>query len=83
MAKAKVVVTLETTTLDRIDRLVQEARYPNRSRAIEAAIQAQLARLERRRLAEECAKLDPAEERLLAEEGLDTDLKACPPYRGG
>ena len=66
MAKTKVAVTLDTQTLRRVDRLVRDARYPNRSQAIEAAVAEQLERLEGRRLAEECAKLDPAAERALA-----------------
>ena len=80
MPKAKVAVTLDTTTLDRLDRLVRGARYPNRSQAIEAAVAAQLGRLERRRLAEECAKLDSKAERRLAEEGLGADTAAWPEY---
>lgn len=80
MPKAKVAISLDTGTLRRVDRLVRDARYPNRSQAIEAAVAAQLDRLERRRLIEECAKLDPAEERALAEEGLDDDVAAWPEY---
>ena len=76
--KAKVAISLDTRTLRRVDRLVRDARYPNRSQAIEAAVAAQLDRLERRRLIEDCAKLDPAEERALAEEveGLNEILGA-------
>src|SRR5262249_444344 len=70
MAKAKVAVTLDRETLRRVDRLVQDAHYPNRSQAIEAAVTAHLERLEHRRLADECAKLDPVAERAMAEEGL-------------
>jgi hypothetical protein len=62
------------------DRLVRDARYPSRSQAFEAAVAAQLARLERPRLAEECARLDPAHERALAEEGLNADVAAWPEY---
>ena len=80
MAKAKVAVTLDTRTLRRVDRLVRDARYPNRSQAIEAAVAEQLDRLERRRLVEECAKLDPAAERAMAEEGLGTDTAGWPEY---
>ena len=80
MAKTKVAVTLDTQTLRRVDRLVRDARYPNRSQAIEAAVATQRERLERRRLAEECAKLDPAAERALAEEGLSADVTAWPEY---
>ncbi len=80
MAKTKVAVTLDTDTLRRVDRLVRDARYPNRSQAIEAAITGQLDRLERRRLAEECAKLDPAAEQALADEGLGLDEASWPEY---
>lgn len=44
--------------------------YPNRSQAIEAAVAEALARRSRTRLAAECAKLDPDEERALGEEAL-------------
>jgi metal-responsive CopG/Arc/MetJ family transcriptional regulator len=78
MAKTKVAVTLDTSTLHRLDRLVREARYPNRSQAIEAAVTGQLDRLEHRRLAEECAKLDGAAERALAEKGSGADVGSWP-----
>jgi metal-responsive CopG/Arc/MetJ family transcriptional regulator len=80
MAKTKIAITLDSRILHRVDRLVRKARYPNRSQAIEAAVTEQLARLERRRLAEECAKLDPAAERAMAEEGLSTDVGEWPEY---
>jgi hypothetical protein len=37
-----------------------------------------LQRIERSRLAQECAKLDPAFEKALAEEGLSEELKEWP-----
>lgn len=80
MSKTKVAVTLDTRTLRRVDRLVRDERFPNRSQAIEAAVTGQLDRLERRRLAEECAKLDPAAEQALADEGLGVDEGSWPEY---
>lgn len=80
MAKTKVAVTLDTRTLQRVDRLVRDARYPNRSQAIEAAVNGQLDLLDRRRLAEECAKLDPAAEQALANEGVGVDEDSWPEY---
>jgi Arc/MetJ-type ribon-helix-helix transcriptional regulator len=68
MPKTKVAVTLDSALLDRVDDLVARARFRNRSQAIETALAEKLARLTRTRLAEECAKLDPAEERRLADE---------------
>jgi Arc/MetJ-type ribon-helix-helix transcriptional regulator len=70
MAKTKVALTLDATLLDRVDDLVAHQRFRNRSQAVEAALAEKLARLARTRLAEECAKLDPAEEQQLAGEGL-------------
>ena len=80
MAKTKVAITLGSQTLRRVDRLVRDARYPNRSQAIEAAVAAQLERLEHRRLADECAKLDPAVERAMADAGLGLDAAGWPEY---
>lgn len=54
--------------------------FPNRSRAVRAALEDKLARLKRTRLAVECAKLDPRAEAALAEEGFDTELEQWPEY---
>jgi len=80
MARAKVAISLDEATLARLDRLVRQAVFPNRSRAIQQAVDEKLARLEGGRLACECAKLDPAFERALAEEGLSEDLSRWPEY---
>lgn len=80
MAKSKVAVSLEESLLDRLDRLVKEAVFPNRSQAIQVAVEEKLERLERTRLGRECAKLDPDFERALAEEGLSEDLSEWPEY---
>jgi Arc/MetJ-type ribon-helix-helix transcriptional regulator len=80
MAKTKVALTIDTELLDRVDHLVARQRFPNRSQAIETALAEKLARLARTRLAEECAKLDPAEEQQLAEEGLAASGESWPEY---
>ncbi len=80
MGKAKIAITLTDRTLDRIDRLVRDRAYPNRSQAIEDAVAEKLDRLERSRLARECAKLDPEHEKALAEEGLTEDAGEWPEY---
>jgi len=74
MARSKVAISLDESTLGRLDQLVKKQVFPNRSQAIEEAVAEKLARLERSRLAQECAKLDPAFEKALAEEGLSEDL---------
>jgi Arc/MetJ-type ribon-helix-helix transcriptional regulator len=80
MSKAKVAVTLDSELIDRVDRLVKAAQFPNRSQAIEIALAEKLERLDRGRLARECAKLDPNEERALADEGLSADRASWPEY---
>lgn len=80
MARSKVAISLDESTLDRLDRLVKKQVFPNRSQAIEEAVAEKLARLERSRLAQECAKLEPAFEKAIAEEGLSEDLTEWPEY---
>jgi len=80
MAKTKVAVTLDTSLVKELDQFVAQRRFANRSQAIEGAIAEKLARLARTRLARECAKLDPDEERALAEEGLAGGAETWPEY---
>lgn len=80
MSKLKVAITLEAALLDQVDTLVRERRFPNRSQAIETALAEKLVRLSRARLARECEKLDPVQERRFAEEGLGEDLESWPAY---
>ena len=53
-----------------LDRGVLQGRYPNRSRALQSAVDLLVEREKRSRLARELAKLDRGEEQRLAEEGL-------------
>ncbi len=80
MARAKVAISLDENTLNRLDRLVRAHQFPNRSQAIQEAVEEKISRLDRSRLARECAKLDPAIEKALAEEGLSDDLAKWPEY---
>lgn len=80
MSRSKIAITLDDAALRGVDRLVAARVFPNRSRAIEAAVADKLARLKRTRLARESVKLDPAYERSLAEEGLSADLLEWPEY---
>ena len=80
MAKTKIAVTLDGAALVRLDRLVDAGVFPNRSQGIEAALLEKLDRLEHRRLAVECAKLDISAEQALADEGLQADAAAWPTY---
>jgi metal-responsive CopG/Arc/MetJ family transcriptional regulator len=70
MSTDKVAITMDHELLKRLDRLVAEKRFANRSRAIQEAVREKLSRLDRSRLAREAAKLDRHFEQRLAEEGL-------------
>ena len=80
MGRSKVAISLDVSTLNRLDKLVRKQVFPNRSQAIQEAVAEKLARLEKSRLARECAKLNPAFEKALAEEGLSEDLAEWPEY---
>ena len=80
MAASKIAITIEESTLTRLDRLVREKKYPNRSRAIQEALEEKMEKIEQRRLIEECSKLDPDEEKAFAEEGLGFEVDQWPEY---
>jgi metal-responsive CopG/Arc/MetJ family transcriptional regulator len=80
MPKMKVAVTLRAELVERVDELVVQQRFRNRSQAIEAALAEKLQRLGRNRLAVECSRLDRKEEKALAEEGLTGSLETWPEY---
>ena len=80
MAASKIAITLDNNMLKRLDILVKSKFFPNRSRAIQEAVAEKLTRLEKSRLAQECAKLDPDFEQSLAEEGFTSELEEWPEY---
>ena len=80
MSSAKIAITIDQTLLERLDRFVEARQFPSRSRALQDALRDKLDGLDRGRLARECAKLDKAEERALAEEGMATELEQWPEY---
>lgn len=80
MAAMKVAVTIDSKLLAELDRLVAQQVFPNRSKAIQEALMDKLGRMRRQRLARESAKLNPADEQALAEEGFDEDMAQWPTY---
>src|SRR6184192_3373814 len=81
VSAAKVAITIEEELLKRVDRMVQQRRFPNRSRAIQEAVREKLERMDRGRVARYCAKLNRALEQKMAEEGLAGDLEEWPLLR--
>jgi metal-responsive CopG/Arc/MetJ family transcriptional regulator len=80
MAASKIAITLENDMVKKLDMLVKSKFFPNRSKAIQEAVEEKLKRIEKRRLAQECAKLDPEFEQSLAEEGFASELEEWPEY---
>lgn len=80
MATQKIAITMEKKLVDRIDRLVEMHMFPNRSRAIQEAVAEKVLKLDKTRLARECAKMDPVHEQSLAEEGMSAELESWPEY---
>ena len=68
MAAAKVAITIDQQLLRLVDRWVRQGRYTNRSQAIQSAVREKWERWKRSRLADEVKRLNPKEERMLAEE---------------
>ena len=80
MSTSKVAVTIDRRLLERLDALVKKRAFPNRSKAIQLAVQEQIARLDHSRLARECAKLDSRAEQAMADQGLERDHDQWPEY---
>ena len=80
MSTTKIAITIEENLLEKLDRLVKSKVFPNRSKAFQKAVEEKIARLDRSRLARECAKLDKKNERSLAEEGFEIESDQWPKY---
>lgn len=73
MPTAKIAISIEPDALRELDSLVEQGVYPSRSRLIQTAVAEKLRKIRRTRLAEECAKLDPDDERAAAEEWMTSE----------
>lgn len=80
MTVAKIAISIDNNLLKKLDELVDRNMFDNRSQAIQSAVEAQVIQLSHARLARECEKLDPAEEQVIAEEGLQWDVKEWPEF---
>ncbi len=80
MAATKVAITIDSSLLAELDRLVAQQVFANRSKAIQEALADKLARMRRQRLARESAKLSPVDEQIMAEEQMQQDMEQWPEY---
>jgi len=76
----KIAISIDKRVLNRIDRLVENRIFTNRSRAIQTAIEEKISKLDKSRLAIESTKLNKAEEQQLSEESSRTNLTEWPEY---
>ena len=80
MPTSKIGITIDENLLKQLDLMVKSRVFPNRSKAIQDAVADKLKRLNRTRLAQECAKLDPDYEQKMAEEGIFVEIDQWPEY---
>ncbi len=79
-ATTKIAISIDKQVLNRIDKLVKNKIFANRSRAIQTAIEEKISKIDKSRLAIESSKLNKAEELQISEEGLKADLREWPEY---
>ena len=80
ITKAKIAITVSPLVLNRLDAWVKSEHYASRSEAIEQAVEAQLQRLERTRLAAQCALLNLDEEQAMADRVLAAGTALWPAF---
>ena len=80
MSTVKVAISLEQGLLLELDQMVKKNVFPNRSKAIQKAVEEKISRINRIRLAKECAKLDSKFEQALADEGMSMEIEEWPEY---
>ena len=80
MTRAKIAITIEQGTLSKIDQLIANSVYKNRSQLIQESVNSILMKIEKTRLAQELSKISIEEEQALAEEGIEGDFSEWPEY---
>ena len=64
MGTTKIAISIDKQLVRKLDRMVRNRVFPNRSKAIQEAVEEKIIRIDKSRLARECAKLDPTFEKL-------------------
>lgn len=80
MDSAKITISISHILLQSLDNLVNNRIFLSRNEAIQRALQEKIARIQKNRLALECAKLNTDEEQALADVGLTDESEQWPPY---
>ena len=80
MGKSMITITMDDAVLETLDRLVEDAVYPDRDLAIQEALEYKLKIMDKSALKRELAKMDPEFEQRMADEFLPRDLSEWPEY---
>jgi metal-responsive CopG/Arc/MetJ family transcriptional regulator len=80
MSIVKVTVSIEAELLKKVDYLVKTKVFPNRSQAIQIAVQEKVSKIDQNRLERECKKLDKAQEQAMADFGLASEVSEWQEY---
>ena len=80
MSTVKIAISIEKQLVKRVDQMVQNRVFPNRSKAFQIALEEKIIRIDKSRLAVECNKLDMNKEQKLANEGIKGDFEEWPEY---
>ncbi len=80
MSKAIIVIALDQQLLGELDVLAKQKRFPNRSKAIQTALENKISKDEANRFAKECTKFDAEIEQNLAEEDMTIALETWAAY---
>jgi Arc/MetJ-type ribon-helix-helix transcriptional regulator len=78
MSAANVAISMDELLLQRLDQLVKDGAFRDRSEAVQQAVSEKIQRMDTSALARECAKLEPKAEQALADESLAADLSSWP-----
>jgi metal-responsive CopG/Arc/MetJ family transcriptional regulator len=70
---SKVAISIDEELLKKLDHMVKEKVFCNRSQAIQVAVREKIERMEHGELARECMKLNPDFEQAMAEESGDLE----------
>lgn len=76
----KVTVSIDAELLQKLDMMVRSKVFPSRSRAIQEAVSEKISRLDKNRLIRELSKINVAEEKAMADEGMASEVGEWPPY---
>jgi metal-responsive CopG/Arc/MetJ family transcriptional regulator len=80
MSAERITISIDQDLLEQVDNLVKTRVFDSRSEAVQTAIREKIKRMDKARLAKECAKLDKAAEQALADEGLAAEVDEWPEF---